>query len=250
MDAMQNTLYRYGNALNSHDIVKIVALALMVIDHIGFFIFPEQLTWRLWGRGAAPLFFFLLGYTSKLRHLGLLFIYGGILSFYNSVVYHTLKINILLSFVMVFKCIDYIPYQKWNRYYAILGFIIAVCADYWVNRVIEYGFSGVLFAYCGQMVKNHSPVFGIKRGCGFFILLCLVSYFIQQELIFQFQIDDLTMSQLLIVAAGLWLVMHYYQLKTFSYQGPGLAPLLFISRFSLHFYFIHYVLLIFWSRFF
>src|SRR5690606_7271929 len=56
-------LHRYGPHLTSHDVVKLVAILLMFIDHIGFFFAPDQLWWRAVGRMSFPLFFFLAGYA-------------------------------------------------------------------------------------------------------------------------------------------------------------------------------------------
>ena len=36
--------------------IKVVAAALMVIDHIGYIFFPDMLIWRLIGRLSMPLF--------------------------------------------------------------------------------------------------------------------------------------------------------------------------------------------------
>ena len=55
---------KYGSNPSSHDLVKIMALILMVIDHLGHFFFPEQVMWRSVGRWCVPMWLFLIGYAT------------------------------------------------------------------------------------------------------------------------------------------------------------------------------------------
>lgn len=59
--------YEYGVIPNSHDILKCVALLAMIIDHLGFYFFPEALWLRAIGRMAFPLFLFMVGYNANWR---------------------------------------------------------------------------------------------------------------------------------------------------------------------------------------
>ncbi len=54
-------------AVSEHDLFKLTALLLMFIDHIGVFVFPDVIWWRIFGRAAAPIFFFLIGYSRSYR---------------------------------------------------------------------------------------------------------------------------------------------------------------------------------------
>ena len=58
---MKSVLIRYGKQVNSHDLLKVLGTLLMVIDHVGMYLYPEQIYLRIIGRGAAPLFFFATG---------------------------------------------------------------------------------------------------------------------------------------------------------------------------------------------
>lgn len=44
------------------DLLKAAGLAFVIVDHIGLFLLPEQEWWRVFGRAAAPVFFFLIGF--------------------------------------------------------------------------------------------------------------------------------------------------------------------------------------------
>ncbi len=58
----------------SSNALKLIACATMVIDHVGFLFFPEQILWRVVGRISFPLFAFLIaeGYrhTSSVKRYG------------------------------------------------------------------------------------------------------------------------------------------------------------------------------------
>ena len=66
-DAPASGIYRYGAAVNSHDVVKVLAIAAMVIDHAGWLFVDNNVWMRIVGRLAAPLFFFLVGYSGSYR---------------------------------------------------------------------------------------------------------------------------------------------------------------------------------------
>ncbi len=66
LDALHNTR-KYGPALTTHDILKAFAIVLMVVDHVGYVFFPEDVWWRVFGRMCVPIWFFLVGYASPRR---------------------------------------------------------------------------------------------------------------------------------------------------------------------------------------
>ena len=57
--------------LTSYDLLKTLALVLMVIDHIGYFFYPEEMWWRVLGRLSVPIWFFLIGYANARDCFGL-----------------------------------------------------------------------------------------------------------------------------------------------------------------------------------
>ena len=50
---------------NLYDRLKVLAVITMIIDHLGYYIFPEDLYLRLIGRIAFPIFLFLVGFYSN-----------------------------------------------------------------------------------------------------------------------------------------------------------------------------------------
>lgn len=63
--------------------IKILACILMTIDHIGYFLFPNEIVLRIIGRLALPLFAYLIAegchYTrNKFKHFATIFVFGTI----------------------------------------------------------------------------------------------------------------------------------------------------------------------------
>lgn len=52
---------------NRYDLLKLIALVAMTLDHVGFYYFPDTDGLRILGRVAAPLFLFLVGYNQSYR---------------------------------------------------------------------------------------------------------------------------------------------------------------------------------------
>ena len=67
LSASARGIYRYGPQINSHDLVKMLAILTMVIDHAGRYFMYDNIWMRVIGRTAAPLFFYLVGYSGAYK---------------------------------------------------------------------------------------------------------------------------------------------------------------------------------------
>ena len=54
---------RTPHAVDNIDWLKAAAIILVAVDHIGYFFIENDHWWRVFGRLAAPTFFFLMGYA-------------------------------------------------------------------------------------------------------------------------------------------------------------------------------------------
>ncbi len=145
--------------LNSNA-VKLLACLFMLIDHIGFLLFPELLWFRIVGRLALSLFAFTLAegcrYTkNKVKHLALL---AG-LALIVQVVYYLYDGSLYMSILVVFTfaeiCIYALQFFKstlfsnakiYFKILAVLPFVCAVAVTYVVNMFVtlDYGFWGCM----------------------------------------------------------------------------------------------------------
>jgi len=137
---------------NSWDLVKLLGLALMLVDHIGLFFFPDELWLRAIGRSAAPIFLFLGGYASSYRLRWDLVILGILLTVSNTLVAgHFVLLNILLTIVICRLILGWREskggiVQPFAWYFVAMAWIISLA-------IIQYGSFGLLFALCGYMKR-------------------------------------------------------------------------------------------------
>ncbi len=144
-----------GNAL------KIIAAIFMLVDHVGFLLFPQYKILRILGRISLPLFAFMLAegckYTkNKLKHFLLLF---GVAALCQIVYYiyddGNLKMSILVTFSLAVLCIYALQYFKKclfseeKIYIKIISgilFIATIATTYifCLNFDVDYGFWGCM----------------------------------------------------------------------------------------------------------
>jgi hypothetical protein len=85
------------------DTLKLIAIVTMLIDHIGYLLFPQQIAWRMIGRLSFPIFAFLVARGSRLtrsqpRYFLRLMIYGVVSQLpYSYFVPHGLNIFFTLA---------------------------------------------------------------------------------------------------------------------------------------------------------
>lgn len=101
------------------NLLKILAMVFMTIDHIGYFFFPNQIGWRVIGRLAAPIFTYLIVQgvrnTSNLplyviRLLVLAFIYQIILIL--TVSQNLVELDIIFNFIGLIILLKGPPWAK------------------------------------------------------------------------------------------------------------------------------------------
>jgi len=52
-----------SSVLTSYDFLKTAALLLMLVDHVGYYFYPDDVWMRVVGRFSAPVWLFLVGYA-------------------------------------------------------------------------------------------------------------------------------------------------------------------------------------------
>ena len=155
----------------SGNTLKIFAAIFMLVDHIGFVIFPEHVILRIIGRLSFPIFAFMIvegcWYTkNKLRYfLGIFalatvcqivyFLYDK--SMYMSALV-TLSISILLVYLFLFLKHKFFSVESnyYKKFSAVLIFFAAVAVVYILNMHLEidYGFYGCIAPVFACALKN------------------------------------------------------------------------------------------------
>jgi hypothetical protein len=134
------------------DAWKLFAITFVLIDHYGFYFDSYDVWWRLFGRLASPVFFFLIGFA-RTRAVPLSWIAFGILI---TAVDHwtsggrSLMINILINFALLRLVLPFIEAQVMPHPLR-LAIVVAASAALIpvLDPVLEYGGGGWLWALFG-----------------------------------------------------------------------------------------------------
>ena len=149
-------------AIDNTDWLKTVAIILVSVDHIGYFFIADAQWWSTFGRLAAPIFFFLLGYSHS-RKVPLNWIWLGIiltlLDSWNAD-WTWMSPNILLSFALIRLARPYVRDLVQNRGWPAFALIVSVLILVLpiAGGIVEYGSEGWLWALFGlyQRMYNDS----------------------------------------------------------------------------------------------
>ena len=238
----------YSRDLTSYDFLKALALILMVLDHVGYYFFPEELWWRTFGRICAPAWLFLIGYASS-RDLSLKMWVGAssliILDQMTGV--PVLPFNILATIIVIRLCLN--PLMNFSlgnhwRIWVISVFLLIWFLPSWMT--VEYGTHGLILAMMGYLVRNRDMVIeklGNDKLVFQYTLFSFVSYLLITQSFFNFSSE-----QFAFVAIGTF-IMHIFLYANFKKETyPELTkkmgkPLTLITQFlgrrTLEFYVLH-----------
>lgn len=151
---------RLAPTLTSYDFLKTLALALMILDHVGYFFFPDQMWIRAVGRFSAPIWLFLVGYARS-RDIGLRMWVGmGILVVSNYVFgMPVMPVNILGTIIVCRMALDplmnFIARRKDSLYPIALVLFFATLVTF---PLFEYGACAMLIVMAGYLARNGEAI--------------------------------------------------------------------------------------------
>lgn len=163
--------------VSSTDWFKILGIAAFLIDHAGLFFFPDDDVWRVFGRVAAPIFFFFLGFAHSRSFPVSWLVWGVLLTGMEWWIEGDLTLNILLNFLFIrvaLRAVDRIAQTPFR-----LGVVAAVslaCLPF-VDAIFEYGAEGwlwALFGYAQRAWRDERLAFASARY--FFAFLAAFTY--------------------------------------------------------------------------
>lgn len=233
-------LSRYGE-FNSYDLLKVIAIVTMIIDHIGLFFYPDISLLRVIGRLAYPLFAFCIGYNQKYKFDSTLISLAIIMCLTHIIIWPVLggmvkksilNASILPSIIITRILLNYTSHLiKPNNMY-LWAFVLWLFSSA-SNGFIQYGTAGIILTICGYLsasLKN-------SKEYRVFLYINLILYIGFEYALFKMNLLGLSVLifEFLIVAKIL---------KDFSIK-PVWAPevlkktLLLASRYALIIYFVH-----------
>jgi hypothetical protein len=221
------------------DVLKLAGLALVLVDHYGLFFDPDETWWRVFSRPGAPIFFFLIGYARTTNIPASWIVLGAILTGLDIVSDGwDASLNILFSFALLRRVLPHAEGLITQKRLALplLALALAALAPLFGN-VIEYGFSGWLWALLGLSARcalGGEPGSALARNI--VGLVCGEFYLFSESLFWRLEFAQIFALSLLI--GGLVATLLAFRRKDLTWRPPApLAQTLnWIGRRSLEIY--------------
>lgn len=257
---LQN-VYRYGRQATSWDMLKFIAIIGVLIDHIGFFFFPKVLLFRVIGRIAAPIFFFLIGFTGAYPFRWGLFLGGVFLSllfaFYMGYIYlpgaslsHNIWVtlfspwqfsdfdaDILLYFVALRALFYIFKPEQWRTLFLIALLIVSLIESKTLSILLEYSLLGLDFAVAGRLLATEDERYLP------WLASSVIIYFFRMNMSFlkEFNLMSVVLFAVMII---LFFLLYNYKKRTIILPRFSLVPVLLVSRYTFQIYIGQYVVFI------
>jgi TraX protein len=146
---------RPDSNVTTTDVLKVIGVVTLLIDHYGLFYQPDDVWWRLVGRTASPIFFFLIGFARTRSVPWTWLAFGAALTGLNLWTaggWANPTFNILLNFALLRAVVLPPVSQHVFPRPLPLAMLIAGCVLLIpvTDGVLEYGTEGWLWAFLGQ----------------------------------------------------------------------------------------------------
>lgn len=230
------------------DWLKAAALLFVTLDHIGLYIVEADEWWRVVGRLAAPIFFFLIGYArTRSVPLGWI-VLGFALTLLDSWAddWQWVTPNILLNFALLRLALP--PPGQWRHVrqyeYLALTAALVLCVAF-VGRLVEYGAEGwlwALFGLCQRAFDDEGGGSGRNRRRFLAAFVAVAAYLVTEPRDFSF--DAAQAAVLTVLVAWLAFVLLNYHRGESQLQPPRTVALAlrFLGRHTLGLYALQLVI--------
>ena len=224
------------------DWLKAAALLFVTLDHIGLYVLEADEWWRVVGRLAAPVFFFLIGYA-RTRRVPLGWIVLGVaLTLLDSWGddWQWVAPNILLNFALLRLALP--PPGQWRQVrqseYLALTATLVFCVAF-VGRFVEYGAEGWLWALFGLCQRAYDDDGGGngRNGRRFVAaFVAVAAYPVTEPRDFSF--DSAQVAVLTVLVAWLaFALLNYHRGESHTQPPRTMALVLrFLGRYTLGLY--------------
>lgn len=231
--------------ITSYDVLKAVAVLLMIVDHIGYYFYPDEQWFRVVGRMCVPIWFFLVGYARSRDFSPILWVGGGILIVSNFVVgMGVLPLNILFTIVFVRVVLDHVFLRMLkSRIDAFMGWLTLMLVLLPTYFLFEYGTAALILAFIGYIARNKDI---LKKEYGFYgvrshvwVFGSAFAFFVSQVLFMGY----FSPIQYACLFGGLtsmsWGLYCHFEPKTFTTKSYLVS---FLGRYTLEIYVVHLML--------
>ncbi len=234
-------------ALTSYDLLKTLAVILMVLDHVGHHFYPDEMWFRVVGRLCIPIWFFLVGYA-RTTEIPTTFWLGGLLITASAMLsgQYILPLNILFTIILMRKLRPGFAVASVHSPESLRGmFCIILLATIPTALIFEYGSIAILFVLYGFMMRNYDLVLeriGAKY-IKLFVAVSFSSFFVLQAVPF----PSLSNIQAVVLGGGfaavaflLWRFKAIEYINANKYMAPSvIGALKIVGRHTLFIYVGH-----------
>lgn len=231
--------------ITSYDLLKTVAVILMIADHAGYYFWPDATALRIAGRLCVPMWFFLIGYARS-RDLGpKLWAGAAVLTAANMVTGMSIfPLNILATMIFTRLLIDPVMIRALPSAERLLGMVLLLAFMTLPSGVIcEYGTLGLFPAICGWLARHGENERASAIKLPFFIGTAAF-YSTLEAILF-----GLTQAQFMVMSAGIAAVMtmlYLFRPAVFPRLTKGIGPLAYLlrltGRYTAEIYVVHLLL--------
>jgi hypothetical protein len=220
----------------------------MIIDNVGLFLMYDNIWMRVIGRMAAPLFFYLVGYSGSYKFKYQILALGVALSLIKlfvsdnpDLIDSIIPVNILINFVLIKAILNRFDPARLRTSPLILLLAVLVVIGGPTRTYIEYGSLGLAIAIGSRLIYKRHP-FGKP-----WVIISTAAHFLLQMNSLLLSWPEVPMRVMLMALLLLALVFAFclalfleYELRTFPVGSTWLTTIaIYISRYSLQIYFFH-----------
>ncbi len=186
--AIEGTKKILPKDITSYDLLKAFAVIIMIIDHVGFYFFPEQSIWRSVGRIGFPIWFFLVGYARS-RDFSMKLWVGAIVLVAVSMIcgHYLFPMNALVTIIVIRLVLD--PYIKLSmaNIQGMFAFSVTLfILIFPTGMYVEYGTQALIMAVFGYLVRNRESIRHAEPILNCYMFFALASFLLMQATIFSF----------------------------------------------------------------
>jgi hypothetical protein len=237
-------------AVTTTDVLKFVGVAAFLVDHYGLCFDPGQAWWRLVGRVAAPIFFFLIGFARARSVPWTWIAYGAALTALEGWTsrdedrLRNVNVDILINFALLRLAVLPLAERVLRRRppgpWLVLGCVLLIPLSY---RFLEYGPYGWLWALLGlsHRLALEEPSPG-RRWARLVIALAAAGVYVALETSNRwFRVQEFSAAQAVLLAAmiaGLTAGLLAFRRTALRVRPPAPLAALFrlCGRYSLEIY--------------
>ena len=232
--------------LTSYDLLKSLAVILMVLDHVGSYFYSDDMWWRA-AATSAPLWFFFVGYA-KGRNLNPPIWTGAFLLFLACFIVgkSIFPLNILFAIIITRLVLDNVMavfFKSKSDMFFVIVVMAILAIPSWVAW--EYGTIGIMAAMWAWMLRHQDEDPLIKETLPWFGVVTIMGFIGMHLIAFDFSSLQTYMFAISTVIA--FALAYFFKVKTYpdlTAKLPNImvSALQIMGRYSLYLYVGHVLL--------